>query len=34
MIAGMRPGSVAVDIAIEQGVCFETSRATTHSDPT
>ena len=34
MIARMRPGSVAVDIAIDQGGCFETSRATTHSDPT
>lgn len=34
MIAGMRPGSVVVDIAIDQGGCFETSRATTHSDPT
>jgi len=34
MIASMRPGSVAGDIAIDQGGCFETSRATTHSDPT
>ncbi len=34
MIASMRPGSVAVDIAIDQGGCFETSHATTHSDPT
>ncbi len=34
MIASMRPGSVAVDIAIDQGGCFETSRATTHSHPT
>ena len=34
MIASMRPGSVVVDIAIDQGGCFETSRATTHSDPT
>ncbi|MDA3626186.1 alanine dehydrogenase [Saccharopolyspora sp. WRP15-2] len=34
MIARMRPGSVVVDIAIDQGGCFETSRATTHSDPT
>jgi alanine dehydrogenase len=34
MIATMRPGSVAVDIAIDQGGCFETSRPTTHSDPT
>jgi alanine dehydrogenase len=30
----MRPGSVLVDIAIDQGGCFETSRPTTHSDPT
>jgi alanine dehydrogenase len=34
MIASMRPGSVVVDIAIDQGGCFETSRATTHSNPT
>ena len=34
MIASMRPGSVAVDIAIDQGGCFETSRPTTHSHPT
>jgi alanine dehydrogenase len=34
MIASMRPGSVVVDIAIDQGGCFETSHATTHSDPT
>ncbi|MEH3077760.1 MAG: alanine dehydrogenase [Quadrisphaera sp.] len=34
MIASMRPGSVAVDIAIDQGGCFETSRATTHAQPT
>jgi alanine dehydrogenase len=34
MIASMRPGSVVVDIAIDQGGCFETSRATTHSSPT
>jgi alanine dehydrogenase len=33
MIAGMRPGAVVVDIAIDQGGCFETSRATTHEDP-
>ena len=33
MIAAMRPGSVVVDIAIDQGGCFETSRPTTHSDP-
>ncbi|WP_344802870.1 alanine dehydrogenase [Microlunatus ginsengisoli] len=34
MVATMRPGSVVVDIAIDQGGCFETSRPTTHSDPT
>lgn len=34
MIASMRPGSVVVDIAIDQGGCFETSRPTTHSEPT
>src|SRR6185295_1005896 len=34
MIASMRPGSVVVDIAIDQGGCFETIRPTTHSDPT
>jgi alanine dehydrogenase len=33
MIKGMRPGSVVVDIAIDQGGCFETSRPTTHADP-
>ena len=30
----MRPGSVLIDISIDQGGCFETSRMTTHSDPT
>lgn len=34
MVASMRPGSVVVDIAIDQGGCVETSRMTTHSDPT
>ena len=34
MIASMRPGSVVADIAIDQGGCFETSRPTTHSNPT
>jgi len=33
MIKAMRPGSVVVDIAIDQGGCFETSHATTHADP-
>ncbi|KRG69803.1 alanine dehydrogenase [Pseudoxanthomonas dokdonensis] len=30
----MQPGSVLVDVAIDQGGCFETSKATTHQDPT
>ncbi len=30
----MRPGSVLVDISIDQGGCFETSEATTHAEPT
>jgi alanine dehydrogenase len=34
MLKGMRPGSVLVDVAIDQGGCFETSRATTHAEPT
>jgi alanine dehydrogenase len=34
MIKRMKPGSVVVDVAIDQGGCFETSRATTHADPT
>jgi alanine dehydrogenase len=33
MLRRMRPGSVLVDIAIDQGGCAETSRATTHHDP-
>ena len=33
MVARMRPGSVLVDIAVDQGGCFEGSRATTHDDP-
>ncbi len=33
MLRKMKPGSVLVDIAIDQGGCAETSRATTHSDP-
>jgi len=33
-IARMRPGSVLVDIAIDQGGCFATSRPTTHAEPT
>ncbi|MGZ8625245.1 MAG: alanine dehydrogenase [Actinomycetota bacterium] len=34
MVASMRPGSVIVDIAIDQGGCVETAHMTTHSDPT
>lgn len=34
MLPRMRPGSVLVDVAIDQGGCFETSKATTHADPT
>jgi alanine dehydrogenase len=34
MIAKMQPGSVVVDVAIDQGGCFETSHPTTHADPT
>ena len=33
-VAAMKPGAVMVDVAIDQGGCFETSHATTHSDPT
>ncbi|EAR50333.1 Alanine dehydrogenase and pyridine nucleotide transhydrogenase [Oceanicola granulosus HTCC2516] len=34
LIGEMQPGAVVVDVAIDQGGCFETSRATTHADPT
>ena len=34
MVKRMKPGSVLVDVAIDQGGCFETSRPTTHSEPT
>ena len=34
MIKEMKDGSVVVDVAIDQGGCFETSKATTHDDPT
>ena len=34
MLRHMRPGSVLVDVAIDQGGCFESSRPTTHEDPT
>lgn len=33
MVASMKKGSVMVDVAIDQGGCFETSKATTHGDP-
>lgn len=33
MLATMKPGAVMVDVAIDQGGCFETSRPTTHADP-
>jgi len=32
-LGNMKPGAVLVDVAIDQGGCFETSRATTHQDP-
>jgi len=34
MVGKMKPGAVLVDISIDQGGCFETSRPTTHADPT
>jgi alanine dehydrogenase len=34
MVKTMKPGAVLVDISIDQGGCFETSRPTTHADPT
>jgi alanine dehydrogenase len=34
LVAEMRPGSVLVDISVDQGGCFESTRPTTHSDPT
>lgn len=34
MIRRMKPGAVVVDVAIDQGGCFETSHATTHAEPT
>ena len=33
MLSGMKKGAVLVDVAIDQGGCFETSHATTHADP-
>lgn len=34
MLKTMRPGTVLVDVAVDQGGCFETTKATTHEDPT
>lgn len=34
LVARMRPGAVLVDVAVDQGGCFEGSRPTTHDDPT
>jgi alanine dehydrogenase len=34
LVAGMKPGSVLVDVAVDQGGCFESTRPTTHSEPT
>src|SRR5438046_10097411 len=34
MVSTMKPGAVLVDISIDQGGCFETSRPTTHAEPT
>ena len=34
MLKGMRPGSVIVDVSVDQGGCFETTRPTTHEHPT
>lgn len=34
LVKRMKPGAVLVDVAIDQGGCFETSRPTTHADPT
>ena len=34
LVEAMKPGAVVVDVAIDQGGCFETSRATTHAEPT
>ncbi len=34
MLSTMQPGAVLVDVAIDQGGCFETAKATTHQDPT
>ncbi|HEX4943757.1 MAG TPA: alanine dehydrogenase [Usitatibacteraceae bacterium] len=34
LVGEMKPGAVVIDVAIDQGGCFETSRATTHDEPT
>ena len=34
MVSKMKPGSVVIDVAVDQGGCIETSQPTTHSDPT
>ena len=34
MLSTMKPGTVLVDVAVDQGGCFETTHATTHADPT
>ena len=34
LVSQMKPGSVLVDIAVDQGGCFEDTHATTHADPT
>ena len=34
MVAAMRPGSIIIDVAIDRGVCFETSELTSHEQPT
>ena len=34
LVARMKPGAVLVDISVDQGGCFESTRPTTHSDPT
>jgi alanine dehydrogenase len=34
MVAAMKPGAVIVDVAVDQGGCIETTRETTHTDPT
>ena len=34
LVSEMKPGAVVVDVAIDQGGCFETAHATTHADPT